>query len=160
MVITWGFPVLTWDHLTCLWTKESNVFNSCEYQLFINITIFLDFRFGGAKMASFCRDRAPDSGRCLRRARSPAADDTLFASGANLNLTDFLYSIHYFTNTPLIFYRVAICSRGNLPYIQITSIVLDYSQPTNYLLGTYLSWRKSTLYPDHLYSATLYPVTL
>ena len=32
-------------------------------------------------------------------------------------------------------YRVAICPRGNLPYIQITSIVLPYSQSTNYLVG-------------------------
>ena len=63
-------------------------------------------------------------------------------------------------STPQIVYRVAICPRGILPYIQITSIVLPYSQSTNYLLGTYLSWRKYTLYPDHLYSATLYPVTL
>ena len=63
-------------------------------------------------------------------------------------------------STPQIVYRVAICPRGILPYIQITSIVLPYSQSTNYLLGIYLSWRKYTLYPDHLYSATLYPVTL
>ena len=62
--------------------------------------------------------------------------------------------------TPQIVYKVAICPRGNLPYIQITSRVLPYSQSTNYLLGTNLSWRKSTLYPDRLYSATLYPVTL
>ena len=33
--------------------------------------------------------------------------------------------------------------------------MLPYSQSTNYLVGTYLSWRKSTLYPDHLYSDTL-----
>ena len=62
--------------------------------------------------------------------------------------------------TPQIVNRVAICPRGNLPYIQITSIMLPYIQSTNYLFGTYLSWRKSTLYADHLYSATLYPVTL
>ena len=62
--------------------------------------------------------------------------------------------------TPQIVNKVAICPGGNLPYIQITSIVLPYSQCTNYLVGTYLSWRKSTLYPYHLYSATLYPVTL
>ena len=37
-------------------------------------------------------------------------------------------------NTPQIAYRVAICPRGNLPYIQITSIVLPYSQSTKYLL--------------------------
>ena len=43
------------------------------------------------------------------------------------------------TNTPQIVYRVAICPRENLPYIQIISIVLPYSQSTNYLLGTYLS---------------------
>ena len=48
-------------------------------------------------------------------------------------------------DTPLIVYIVAICPRGNQPYIQITSIVLPYSQSTNYLLGTFLSWRKSTL---------------
>ena len=29
--------------------------------------------------------------------------------------------------TPQIVYKVAICPRGNLPYIQITSIVLPYS---------------------------------
>ena len=52
-----------------------------------------------------------------------------------------------FANTPQIVYKVAICPRGNLPYIQITSIVLPYSQSAYYLLGTYLSWRKSTLYP-------------
>ena len=62
--------------------------------------------------------------------------------------------------TPQIVYKVAICLGGNLPYIQITSIVISYSQSTNYLVGTYLSWRKSALYPDHFYSATLYPVTL
>ena len=68
---------------------------------------------------------------------------------------------HMFTyNTPWIVYRVVICPRGNLPYIQSTYIVLPYSQSTNHLLGTYLSWRKSTLYSDHLYSATLYAVTL
>jgi len=60
---------------------------------------------------------------------------------------------------PQIVYKVAICSWGNLPYIQFTSIVLPYSQSTNYLEGTYLSRSQSTLYPDHLYSATLYPVT-
>ena len=45
-------------------------------------------------------------------------------------------------------------------YIQITSIVLPYSQSTNYLLGAYLSLRKSTLYPDHIYNATFYLITL
>ena len=91
--------------------------------------------------------------------------------------------------TPQIIYKVAICPRVNLPYIQITSIVLPYSQSTkylvgtycpgenlpyiqitsivlpyiqstNYLVGTYLSQRKSTLYPDHPYRATLYPIIL
>ena len=57
--------------------------------------------------------------------------------------------------TPQIVYKVVICPRGVLPYIQITSIVLPYSQFTKYLVGAYLSRRKSTLYPDHLYSATL-----
>ena len=57
--------------------------------------------------------------------------------------------------TPQIVYKVVICPRGVLPYIQITSIVLSYSQFTKYLEGAYLSWRKSTLYPDHLYSAIL-----
>ena len=37
-------------------------------------------------------------------------------------------------------------------------MVLPYSQSANYLEGAYLSWRKSTLYSDHLYSATLYPL--
>ena len=60
-------------------------------------------------------------------------------------------------STPQIVYKVANCPRGNLPYNQITSIVLPYSQSTNYLVGAYLL---STLYPDHLYSATLYLVTL
>ena len=56
--------------------------------------------------------------------------------------------------TPHIVYKVAICPRGNLPYIQINSIVLPYCQSTNYLvgIGTYLSKWKSTLYLDHLYS--------
>ena len=63
-------------------------------------------------------------------------------------------------DTPQIVYKVAICPKGNPPYIQITSIVLAYSQSTKYLVGTYLSWGKYILYPDHLYSATLYPVTL
>ena len=40
---------------------------------------------------------------------------------------------HLQTITPQIVYKVAICPRGNLPYIQITSIVLPYSQSTNYL---------------------------
>jgi len=44
---------------------------------------------------------------------------------------------------PQIAYRLAICPRGNHSYIQITSIVLTYSQSSNYIVGTYLSWRKS-----------------
>ena len=39
--------------------------------------------------------------------------------------------------TPQIIYKVAICPTVNLPYIQITSIVLPYSQSTKYLVGTY-----------------------
>ena len=35
-----------------------------------------------------------------------------------------------FTNTPQIVYKVAICLSGNLPYIQITSIVLPYIRLT------------------------------
>ena len=38
-------------------------------------------------------------------------------------------------NTPQIVHKVAICPRGNLPNIQITFIVLPYSQSTNYLQG-------------------------
>ena len=73
----------------------------------------------------------------------------------------FPYCLMFFKyNTPQIVYKVAICPRGKLPYIQITSILLPYSQSPNYLVGTFLSWRRSTLYPDHLYNATLYLVTL
>ena len=78
-------------------------------------------------------------------------------------LADVLKVTLTLVNTLQIVYEVAICPGGNLPYIKITSIVLpysSYSQSTNYLVSTYLLWRKSTLYPDHLYSATLYPVTL
>ena len=64
----------------------------------------------------------------------------LAARGKGKLWTLFIISEH----TPQIVYKVAICPRGNLPYIHITSIVLPYSQSTNYLVGTYLSWRKST----------------
>ena len=63
-------------------------------------------------------------------------------------------------DTSQIVYRVAIYPRGNLPYIQVYPIVLPYNQSTNYLYIIYSSQSKSTLYPDHPYSATLYPVTL
>ena len=63
-------------------------------------------------------------------------------------------------DTPQIVYKVVICPTGHLPYIQITFIVLPYSQSTNYLVGTDLSWRNLPYIQDHLYSATLYPVTL
>ena len=40
-------------------------------------------------------------------------------------------------NTPQIVYKVAICPRGNLPYIQIIFIVIPYSKSINYLAGSW-----------------------
>ena len=60
--------------------------NGDQHHKVLAIAYFYEFpvfRFGGARMVSFCPDRAPDSDKWLRRARSLVEEDILFASGIN-----------------------------------------------------------------------------
>ena len=79
----------------------------------------------------------------------PVAGEIVMSKIVNVNAGEFPIQLEFAyppcetdkavnLRTPQIVYKVAICPKRNLPYIQITSIVLPYIQSTNYLLGTYL----------------------